>query len=496
MGIVFRQSVKSSLVIFFGAFLGVIVIALSTKYLQKQEFGYLRYLTGQAIVISQIAMFGMNNTLAVFVHKYGERIPQKKLLITLCALAPIVITLLLSIPYFLLKAQFLLLFQNQQDVQMLSRFYFLLPLYIVFWSLIMVFEVYLGSQMRVAQSVLMREVVLRLINICLILLLAADILSFHFFIILNIAAHFIPLCLLLYLSRRTEGFGFSLNFKDFSSSDYKSIVHFAWYHLLLGFSINLLGYIDTLMLGSLDKGGMGSVAVYSVAVYIISVIQIPYRAMSTATVPDLTRAYEQQDQQKVSDLFTRAGMNILIVSVGMAIVLVTNLNNIVLLLNKEYESIYWVIIILLLGRLVDMATGMNNEMISISKYYKINFYLTIFLVVMIFAFNRLLIPKIGIYGAAWGTTIALIIFNILKLIFLWKKMRLLPYSGKSVYVVLGGLAAGYIGYIIPFMAHPIVDSVLRSVFILIIFTGFLLYFKPSEDLNKYFTSIRNNKRLF
>ena len=150
----------------------------------------------------------------------------------------------------------------------------------------------------------------------------------------------------------------------------------------------------------------------------------------------------------------------------------------------------------MLGRVVDMATGLNSELISVSKYYKFNFRISFLLVVLLLVFNRILIPKYGIYGAAWGATLSIAFFNLAKMVFLWWKMQLHPFSSKSLLVLLAGAGAWVAIYFIPTLFNPIVDSILRSGIIVFVYACLLIWFKPSEDLNVYLRSIKENKRLF
>jgi O-antigen/teichoic acid export membrane protein len=357
-------------------------------------------------------------------------------------------------------------------------------------------EHYLNSQLKIALSVMMREVVLRVFNIIIIILFVTGYINFDWFVVGSVLIYLFPIVFLWLVCKKTEGFGLSFNWKLIGKEEYKDILHFAWYHTLMGISLNLLGYLDALMLAPLDKSGVSSVAEYSIAVFIITIMQIPYRGMGYSALPDLTRAYEANDMFKVENLFKRAGINILIVAVGMWLLIVLNMHNAVLLLNKGYESVTWLVVILSLGKLVDMGTGLNNEMISISKHYKFNFYISLVLVGLIFVFNRLLIPMYGVYGAALGTTLALVCFNIAKFIFLWNKMRLQPFSRGSIWVIVAGVVAGVVGYWLPFLFNPFADVAVRSGVILLLYGVLLIVFKPSEDLNHFLASVRKSKKLF
>ena len=83
MGVVFRQSVKTSLVIFAGAILGALLTWLSTKYIpDKQQLGYLQNLTKQAVSLTNFLLLGLTSTLAVYIHRYAGDESKRKVLIT------------------------------------------------------------------------------------------------------------------------------------------------------------------------------------------------------------------------------------------------------------------------------------------------------------------------------------------------------------------------------------------------------------------------------
>lgn len=495
MGVVFRQSVKSSIVIFAGALLGALIIFLQQEYFPKQEFGFIRNFTNQAVVASQVTMLGMNIVLAIYIHRYDAKDPRKPVLITLSLLIPIAITAVLSLLYFLFRP-FIIDLYRPVDRPYIDQFYIWLPLFTLLWSILLLLEHYLNSQMKIAISVMMREVVLRVFNIAVIALYILGWIDFDQFVIWSVLIYVFPIIFLWMVCRKTEGFSISFNWKLLKKDEHKEIIHFAWYHTLMGVSLNLLGYLDSLMLAPLDKKGVSSVAEYSVALFIVTIMQIPYRGMGYSALPDLTKAYEANDTARVKNLFKRAGINILIVAIAMWALIVLNMDNAVRILNKGYASVTMLVVILSIGKLVDMASGLNNEMISVSKHYKFNFYISLVLVALIFIFNWFLIPRYGIYGAALGTTLASVIFNISKFIFLWVKMRLQPFTKGSLGVLAAGGCAIIAGYLLPFMGNPFIDAVIRSVLILIVYGGLLILLRPSEDLNNFLASIKKNKRLF
>ncbi|MBS1688154.1 MAG: polysaccharide biosynthesis C-terminal domain-containing protein [Bacteroidetes bacterium] len=495
MGIVFRQSIKASIITFGGAVLGALVIFLSLQYIPKQQLGYTRTLSNQAVIVAQILLLGLSSTLSVFIHKYNDTDPKKPALVSMILLLPIFLIGFASIIYFASKTLLINLFQPQ-DIPFISRYFALLPLYTAFFVYQTILEQYLISQMKVAIAVFLREILLRALNVILIFLFGFGLINFDTFIIATVLIYVIPILFLFLLARRIKSFKWSLNFKLFSRTEYKEMIHFAWYHSLLSISITLIGSLDVLMLAPLDKSGLSSVAIYANAVFIMSLLQIPYRAMMPATFPILTQAYEAKDYAKVKDLFSRSSLNILIATILVAILIGCNIQNAVSLMRKGYEAIVPLTIIMMVGRLADIATGMNDQVLSISNYYKINFYLSLGVVVLMVVFNILFIPSFSIYGAAWSTTLALILYNIAKLVIVKKRLNLMPFSSNTWRVLLAGTPPLLAGIFIPYILNPYIDTIIRSIVILILYVAMLIWLKPSDDMRLYIATVRKNKRLF
>ena len=266
----------------------------------------------------------------------------------------------------------------------------------------------------------------------------------------------------------------------------------------------LLAYMDALLLPFYDHKGFAAVAVYRVPVFFISFLQLPLKALMPASFTVLAKAFTENDHAKAKDFFIRSSINILIPSVCVAVLIGCNLENVVAVIRNGYSELVPVFLILFIGSIVNIATGMNDQVLSITNYYKFNFYLSLLLIVVLFLLIRLLVPHYSIYGAAWSTTTTIVIFNIVKCIFVWKKLDMQPFSSKTLLVVLCGVPPLAAGYFLPHFfdnghhvyVHTFLDVVVRSIVIVTTYLAMLLWLKPSPDLEEYIASIRKNKRLF
>ena len=503
MGVVFRQSAKNSIVVSLGAILGAVIIWLSTNYLSKSQLGFTRNLTSYAVTFSQILLLGLNSTLVVYIHRFANDANKRKSLLTFCLLLPIIITGIFTLCYFLLRSWILHHFQPQ-DQPFMQRYFAWLPLYTLFFMYMIILEQYLGSQMKVAISAFMREVVVRIASIILILLYGFGYVDFDVLVIGSVLIYVLPVLILLLLSIRIKGFGFSFHWGHFTKSEYKEMIHFTWYHFLLIISIPLIGSMDVLLLPLYDHKGFSSVAIYGNAVFFISFLQLPLKAMIPASFTVLAKAFAEGDMKKAKDIFVRSSINILIPTAGIAVLVYCNLNNAIMVIKNGYSEISPVFAILFIGNIVNIATGMNDQVLSIAKYYKFIFYLSLALVGVLYILIRILVPIYGIYGAAWSTTTILIVFNIVKCWFIWKKLDMHPFSKQTLSILVAAITALAGGYFFPHLfdqSHHVYirtfwDVAIRSTVIIIIYMMMLLWLKPSPDLEEYLTSIKKNRRLF
>lgn len=495
MGVVFRQSVKSTIATFVGALLGALVIYLSTHYLPKQQFGFRSTLTNYAVVGGQIMLFGLHNTIAVYIHRYASSDKRSAVLITLTFLIPFVLMTLASLGYFLNKESIIALFQVD-DMPFIREYFLWLPVFTILFAYQVILENYLISQLKVAKTTFIREVLLRFLNIVLIILYGWNLISFSTLIYGTVLVYLVPITLLLLLSLRTDQFQFSLNYKVFSVAEAKELFSFTWYHSLLGVTITLMGMLDALMLATFSKNGLKSVPIYTISVFIISFLLIPYRAMLNSTFALLAQSFKDGDMKKTADIFMRSSLNIAIASLGMCVLIVSNLENAIKIIPEGYEEVLPVVVILCIGRMADMLTGMNDQVLSMSRFYRLNFVISLLLVLMLVAFNWFLIPKYDAVGAAWATTLSLIVYNALKLFIVKKKLHMQPLTARTLRVVVSAAVALLVGYYLPFFGNPYLDTVIRSGAVLTTYLALLLFFKPSEDLNQYLQSVKKNKRLF
>ena len=105
--------------------------------------------------------------------------------------------------------------------------------------------------------------------------------------------------------------------------------------------------------------------------------------------------------------------------------------------------------------------------------------------------NYIFIPLYGIEGAALGSCLSLIFFNLLKYIYIRAKLQLQPFSkGTLLLIFVLGLAFAA-GWYMPQLNNPLLDMMIRSVLITGIVAAGVLGLRISEEASGIFDKMIN-----
>jgi O-antigen/teichoic acid export membrane protein len=119
------------------------------------------------------------------------------------------------------------------------------------------------------------------------------------------------------------------------------------------------------------------------------------------------------------------------------------------------------------------------------------------LIGLVFSLNTLLIPKWGIAGAAISTSFALIIYNIGRLIFVWKAYGLSPFTANQIKIIslaIFTLSCGMsLSSYIQLNAWVMIS--VQIIVIALLFIMPILYFRLDPETSNYFTKLKEALKL-
>jgi O-antigen/teichoic acid export membrane protein len=305
--------------------------------------------------------------------------------------------------------------------------------------------------------------------------------------------------LLAYL-RNLKVLYFKPDFRFLNKPLLREMAVFGAFILLGGAGSLIITKIDTLMLGSM--AGTREVAIYTIAFFIGTIIEIPRRAIAQISTPVISQAWAQHNIEKIEEIYHKSAINQLIIGSFFLLGIWCNVDAIFNLVpNGEiYRPGKYVVLFIGLARLFDMATGVNGEIILQSRYYRFNLISVAILAILLVVTNWIFIPLYGINGAAFGTALSVLLYNILKYLFLWIKFRIQPFSIKTIIVLLIAVFTYFSASLVPAPASDfgstVINILIRSSIITILFASCTFIFQVSEDANHLVRTGYEKLRLF
>ncbi len=214
---------------------------------------------------------------------------------------------------------------------------------------------------------------------------------------------------------------------------------------------------------------IGSNALYSVALFIATVLAVPSRAMLQIIYPITAKLMSENKHDELQDLYQKSAINLQVFGGLIMLGIFLNIKQIYHLIPVEYSGGIAVVFLIGLSKFYDVIQGNNNAIILNTKYYRWVLVFGLLLVVMMIGLNMIFIPIYGIVGAALATLISVIVYNSIKLWFVVKKMNLFPFT-KNTLLSFGIIIVVFLlFYFWDFSFHPIVNIVLKSILISIVY---------------------------
>jgi O-antigen/teichoic acid export membrane protein len=142
-----------------------------------------------------------------------------------------------------------------------------------------------------------------------------------------------------------------------------------------------------------------------------------------------------------------------------------------------------------LGNLVNIASGVNCTIIILSKYYKFDLFFQFFMIIAIISTNIILIPLYGVNGAAIATMISIVLINVLRLAFIYRKFKIHPFEVKTLYLIFIAIIS-YLPLYYFQIGNSLLIHALSTIIFGFVYTLAIFKLKISEEINtvirKYF----------
>ena len=486
LGLIQRQTIRGTVYSFLGVILGFVNLAiLSPLIFTSDQIGLTQVMIAIATILSQVGSLGfINVTNRLFPYFRSAGTGHKgylslAFLVTGTGFILCLIGLILYMPTFIEV--------NREKSGLLADYAWYIPVLVGFIMLFSLLDNYCKVLFKAVLGTLLHDFILRLIVLLLVLSFYFGLIDFSTYVLLFVVAQAIPaLIIIIYLLLKGE-FRFT-GFREFISRDFaKQILSLSVFGIIAGLSTIALTSIDKYLVNNFE--GLGDAGIYSIAVYFATLILIPARSLGKIAVPVISEAWKSDDRKVIQEVYSKSSINQLLIGLLIFIGIIANMNNILEILPPEYAKAEMVIVFFGLANLISASAGACKIILSTSSRYKYQTYLMIIYIITVIVSNLILIPLMGITGAAVAAIISMFLYTSLTVIALRRFYGLWPFVFKHILAIIITAGIYLLSGLIPQMSL-IPDILIRSLFIAVVFGFAVLALNLSKDSRIIFNNLR------
>lgn len=480
-----RQSIISSVIVYFGFALGFVNTYLYTKEgtFTESQYGLVNAFIAIANIMFAFANLGMQAYIYKFYPYYKDNLPTRKndLLTWALTCATFGFIIVIVIGYVIRDLVVQKYVTNAPD---LVKYYFWLFPFGFGLTIYSILEAYAWQERLSVLTNFLREVLFRIFTTLLIVLFFAGIIPIFERFIKIYALMYILLAVVLAVYLAVKGkISFTFSLSRVTKKFYKKIlalVSFVWSG---GLVFNVAQVFDTLVIAAVMPNGLANAGIYSLAQNIASLIQAPQRGIISAAVGPLSRAWKDKDLGKIARIYQRSSINQLIFSVGMFCIIMMNFSDGIQTFSMKESYTFALPVFLFIGlmRIMDMGTGVNAQIISTSSFWRFEFFTGLILLALALPLNYFLTKTYGVTGPAISNLIAFSVYNFIRCMFLWKKTKMQPFSFKTILTIISGIVCYSVCYLM-YSGHMGIEWILLRTFTFIaLFVACIYFLKLTPD---------------
>lgn len=435
MGVVVRQSIKGTLANYLGVAIGVITtFFIQTRLLTAEEIGLVEVLAQSALLFSGLAQLGTNSSAIRYYPFFKDEENKDHGFFGWTLIVPFIGFLIFLTAFFFFRGAISDTF-GSKSAMFVDYVDFVIPLAFLMLYL-SVFETNSNLLLRIAVPKFIREVGLRVMLLVIYLLYGFDIISLRGLVISFCTSYGIATLLNIIYLLSLKRISFRIDPKYITPKLKRDFIFYTLFMITSALAGNITPLLNKFFLAGTE--GLYATGIFTVAVNIAMVVEMPYRSLGTISRPMISDGIAKSDIKSVNSICQSVTLHQLIAGSIVFFIIWANLDLFFdLLPNGEiYRAGKWVVFIIGLSRLFNSVLGIGGTTLGYSKYYYFSLIFTVLLTASSIILNILLIPIWGMVGAAIATLVAYMIFYSLLLAMVKFKIGVSPFSMADLKVLL------------------------------------------------------------
>lgn len=465
MSIVARQSLKYSIVGYFSTLIGI----LSTVFLYPNDLefaGKLQFVFQTALLILPVVALGIMHANVRFFPQMSASNNQQNLF--KFSVVFILFNFFLGVGV-LLVAVLLLPHLKMTDFWQMSQY--ILPVALLL-ALIQLTSKYISIKKRIVVPNIFENVFPKIG-----MLVGFSVCVFYGFqeenaILLYIGFFVLALLGMLFYLNRLEKVSSTINFSFLKKDAFgKELIEYSFYTFLGSMGSVIALNIDTYMIGEMLS--FSEVSIYNTSLNLVRMITVPALGVYTISAPIIAGYIAENKLKELQELHHKTSFYLFTVGAVLFGLVAVGIEDLFALMKNGNQLLKGLNVVYIMGfaLLFDLATGFNGYIISNSKYYKFNNTTTIALALLTVSTNLIFLFwfRMGIVGVSLATALSLTIYNLIKIIFNYRKFGVHPFSIKYLYVLGVLLLALFVGKVLPDFENKFVTLCYKPLVALAIF---------------------------
>ena len=424
MGIIAKQSIQGTIVTYLGVAVGfVTTFFVLTRFLTAEEIGLARVLVDAATLFIGLAQLGTSASIIRFYPYFkngskGEQPDASRgdsehgfffwtILIPLVGFA--LFATLYCACYTPLSQWF-----GEKSPLFVEYYYMVLPM--AFFMLYQtIFETNANVRMHIVLPRAVRELITRIGLLVAYLMYAFRWVDINGFVIALCAVYAVAmLCNIIYLFSLGE-----VSLRPDWQFIKRNPALVKQYALYTGFL--LVSAVTTVLAPTLSsffitaEMGLNYTGIFAIATYIAVMVSIPYRSVTAIAAPQLAAAIKNNNQNEVSHLIQQVSSNLLLIGGLILCAIWLNIDLIFHILpnGEMYSQARYVVLVLGISQLIIATCSFSLSTLNYSRFYAFSLLFSFILTVSAIWLNNILIPKMGMDGAALSNLISYAIYFLL-----------------------------------------------------------------------------------
>tara|TARA_B100000767_G_C19743337_1_gene527260 strand:- start:540 stop:2042 length:1503 start_codon:yes stop_codon:yes gene_type:complete len=412
MGIVKRQSIwnltSGYLGVFFGAMNGLILFPWAFPQ-NPEEMGLVRWVISASLLLGALSHLGWPQTIVTYFPRVNSALHRR--IVNTGLFASSVCLLILFLVAILLGDSLIVFFMKDYFD---PSFWLVFP----FAATYIVFELY-SSQLIHYQKVIVpywlkdtgRKLLLTILLVTFGLGIISSLDTFLYLLLLGYGCY----ALYIFISAKK----IKLSILEANMIWPKSEMFRYSLVMLLTVSAQMsFGQLDILMIGSFL--GLSAVAQYSIAFSFGIVVAMPMKAMNASLRPIISKYVAEENWVELRHIGMRSLSTQWVVSSFLFLVILSVSPWIFNILPAGYQggqsALFWVAA----AQLVNVSTGPSGLVLVASKNFRWELYANIVLILFALTAGAIYIPTKGVEGAAQIFFTAIVLYNLVKLVALYR----------------------------------------------------------------------------